>query len=188
MVVAANAKTHLLLYNKNNKIVVKFNDNASAEEMKKQAFKEIARRIDTYLIENNITTTRLRIAQTLSSGNIAIQTTNKEKDEKLRGEDGWTKVLGSKAKLAWKRYGIVALGIPIAKIDLEKAEETKEKIVAQNVSICAEMKIESIFWLSAMKKDRRILSLVVEVDDTKMANILIDEGLVFDHTLHRCIR
>ncbi len=156
--------------------------------MKKQALKEVARRIDAYLIENNITTTKLRAAQTLPSGDIAIQTTNEEEAEKLRGEDGWTSVLGSKAKLARKRYAIVALGIPIAKIDLEKVEETKEKIVAQNASICAGMKIESIFCLSALKKDRRTSSLVVEVDDAKMANILIEERLVLDHTLHGCMR
>ena len=54
-----------------------------------------------------------------------------------------------------KWYGIVALGISIVKINLEKAEETKEKIVTQNACIYARMKIESIFWLSALKKDRR---------------------------------
>ena len=31
------------------------------------------------------------------------------------------------------------------------------------------MKIESLFWLSALKKDRRTSSLVIEVDDAKMA-------------------
>ncbi len=70
----------------------------------------------------------------------------------MKGEHGWTRVLRSKAKLAWKRYGIVALGIPTAKIDLEKVEETKEKIVTQNASMCAGMKVESIFWPSAPKK------------------------------------
>ncbi len=39
-------------------------------------------------------------------------------------------MLESKAKLVRKRYGIVTLEIPIAKIDLEKVEEIKEKIVA----------------------------------------------------------
>ena len=185
---AASEKTRPPLYNKNNEIVVKLNDNASAEEMKKQAPREVAHRIDAYLIENNITTVKLRAARTLPSGDIAIQTTNEEEAEKLRGEDGWTKVLGSKAKLARKRYGIVALGIPIAKIDLEKVEEVKEKIAAQNASMCAGMKIESIFWLSALKKDRRTSSLVIEVDNAKMANMLIEEGLVLDHTLHGCMR
>ena len=52
--------------------------------------------------------------------------TNKEEAEKLRGENSWTKVMGSKAKLARKQYEIVALGILIAKIDLEKAKETKK--------------------------------------------------------------
>ncbi len=85
--VAANAKTRPLLYNKNNEIVVKLNNNALAEEMKKQAPKEVADRIDVYLIENNITITKLRVAQTLPSRNIVIQTTNEEEVEKLRGED-----------------------------------------------------------------------------------------------------
>lgn len=80
------------------------------------------------------------------------------------------------------------LGIPIAKIDLEKVEEKKEKIVPENASICTGMKIEGIFWLSALKKDRRTASLALEVDDAKMANTLIEEGLGLDHTLHGCMR
>ena len=97
-------------------------------------------------------------------------------------------MLGSKARLARKRYGIVALGVPIAKIDLEKADETKEKIITQNASMCTGMKIESIFWLSSLKKDRRTALLVIEVDDAKMANMLIEEVLVLDHTLLGCMR
>ena len=77
-------------------------------------------------------------------------------------------MLGSKARLARKRYGIVAFGVPIAKIDLEKANETKEKIIMQNASMCAGMKIESLFWLSSLKKDRRTASLMIEVDDAKI--------------------
>ena len=54
--------------------------------------------------------------------------------------------------------------------------------------MCAGMKIESIFWLSALKKDKRTLSLVIKVDDAKMANMLIEEGLVLDYILHGYIR
>ncbi len=182
--IATNAKSRPPFYNKNIEIVVKLNDSAPAEMVKKQVPKEVVHRIDAYLIENNVTIIKLRTARTLPSRDIAIQTTNEKEAEKLRGEDGWTKVLGSKAKLARKRYGIVALGIPIAKIDLEKAEETKEKIVMQNASICTGITIESIFWLSALKKDKHTSSLVIEVDDAKMTNTLIEEGLVLDHILH----
>ena len=169
--IVANAKTRPPLYNKNNKIVVKINDSASVEEIKKQTPDDLAPRIDVYLAENDITATKRRAAQTIPSGDIVIQRTNEEEAkklreeeaeklkeeeaEKLKEEDGWTKVLGSKAKLARKRYGIVALGIPIVKIDIEKPEETKEKIVMQNASIIARIKIVSIFWLSTSKKDRR---------------------------------
>ena len=85
---AASKKTRPLLYKKNNEIVVKLNNNVSAEEMKKQAPKKVAHRIDAYLIENNIITTKLHAARTLPSGDIAIQTTNKKEAEKLREEDG----------------------------------------------------------------------------------------------------
>ncbi len=125
---AANAKSRPFLYNKNNKIVIKLNDNASAKEMEKLAPGEVANRIDVYLIENKITTTKLCSAQTLPNGDIAIQTANKEEAKKLRGEDSWTKVLRSKAKLTRKRYGSVALGILIAKIDLEKQKRQKKKL------------------------------------------------------------
>ncbi len=72
-------------------------------------------------------------------------------------------------------------------MDLEKAEDMKEKLVTQNASICKGMKVESIFWSSPAKKDRQTASLVIEVDDAKIAN-MIEEGPVLDHTLHGCIR
>ncbi len=50
------------------------------------------------------------------------------------------------------------------------------------------MKIESLFWLSSSKKYKQTASLVIEVDDAKMANLLIEEKLVLDHTLHGFIR
>ena len=176
------------LYNKQNEIVVKFNDSASTEEMKKQAQEEVAHRIDTYFMENNITTTKLCAARTLLSGDVTIQTISIDEAEKLREEDGWTKVLGSKAKLIQKQYGVVALEIPMPKMDFEKMEKTKEKLVTQNASMCTGIKIESLFWLSSIKNDRQTASLVVEVDNAKMANLLIEEGLVLDHILYGCMR
>ena len=58
----------------------------------------------------------------------------------------------------------------------------------QNTSICAGMKIEGIFWLSILKKNRRTSSRVIEVNNAKMANMLIEEVLVLDHTLHGCMK
>lgn len=54
--------------------------------------------------------------------------------------------------------------------------------------MCAGMKIENIFWLSALKKDKGILLLIVELDDTKMANILIEKELVLDYALYKYIK
>lgn len=67
-----------------------------------------------------------------------------------------------------KQYRVVALGIPIVKMNFEKMEETKKKVVTQNASMCIGMKIESLFWLSSIKKNRQTASLVLEVDNAKM--------------------
>lgn len=167
---------------------MKLNNNVSAEEIRKQASKEVVHRIDVYLIKNNITTIKLRAVRTLPSGNIVIQTSSIEKAKKLREKDGWTKFQRSKAKLTQKQYRVVAFGISVAKMNFEKRKETKKKLVTQNASMCISMKIESLFWLSSIRKDKKTASLVLEVNNAKMANLLIEERLVLDHTLHRCIR
>lgn len=39
-----------------------------------------------------------------------------------------------------------------------------------------------------LKKDRCTSSLVIKVDNAKIANTLIEKRLVLDHTLQRCIK
>lgn len=107
--------------------------------MKKQAPEKVVYKIDAYPIINNITTSKLCATQTLPNKNVAIQTISIDEAEKLREEDGWTKFLGSKAKLIQKRYGVVAFAIIMAKIDFKKIEETKRKHVTQDASISMSM-------------------------------------------------
>lgn len=78
-------------------------------------------------------------------------------------------------KISKKNYEIVAIWIPIAKIDLKKIVKRKENIVIQNANIWIEMKIEDILLLSTLKKDNRTFSLVIKIDDAKMANTLIEK-------------
>lgn len=55
----AYKKTLLLFCNKNNKIVIKLNNNTSIEKLKKQTLKKFAQKIDVYRIKNNIITIKL---------------------------------------------------------------------------------------------------------------------------------
>lgn len=59
MITASTLKIHLFFYNKNNKIIVKHNNVALIEEIKKQGFKKIVYKINIYFIKNNIITTKL---------------------------------------------------------------------------------------------------------------------------------
>lgn len=56
-----NTKFSFLFYNKNNKIVVKLNNNTLANKIKNQALKKVGQKIDNYFIEINITITKLRM-------------------------------------------------------------------------------------------------------------------------------
>lgn len=67
----ANTKLPLF-YNKNNKIVVKFNNSALVNILKKQILEEVLYKIDVYFIENKIIIIKLYIAQTLLNKNIVI--------------------------------------------------------------------------------------------------------------------
>lgn len=58
----------------------------------------------------------------------------------------------------------------------------------QNTSMFGRIKIENIFWLFILKKNKRTLPLVTKIDKTKMTNILIEEDLVLDQNLHRYMR
>lgn len=80
-------------------------------------------------MENNITTNKLCTACTLLSRDMVIQITNMQEAKKSRKENNWTNVPRHKAKVAQKQYSIVALRISVSKIDLMKADKTKEKIV-----------------------------------------------------------
>lgn len=67
-------------------------------------------------------------------------------------------------------------------------EKPKEKLVTQNASICISIKIENFFQPSSIKKDKQTTSLVVKINNAKIANILIKKWLALDHTLYRYIR
>lgn len=56
----------------------------------------------------------------------------------------------------------------MAKIDFEKIEKTKKKLVTQNVNMYISMKIKSFFKLLSIKNKRQTASLVVEIDIAKI--------------------
>lgn len=61
---------------------------------------------------------------------------------KIEKNDGQTKILKKKKKLAQKQYKIVALGIFITNFNLKKVKKRKEKIMQQNANIYTEIIIE----------------------------------------------
>lgn len=76
----------------------------------------------------------------------------------------------------------------MAKMDFGKMEKIKKKLITQNISIYTGIKIQSLFWLLSVKNDMQIALLIIEIDNTKMVNLLINKKLVLDHILYEYIR
>lgn len=76
----------------------------------------------------------------------------------------------------------------MTKIDFEKMEKIKKKLMTQNANMCIGIKFESFFQLSSIKKDRQTALLVIKIDNAKITNLLIEKWLALDHILHKYIR
>lgn len=90
--------------------------------------------------------------------------------------------VGKQILIAQRRYMIVVWRISIAKVGLEKVEKSKARIITQNAGICIAMKIEIIFWFFLLKKDICTSSLAIKIDNSRMANMLIEERFVLVNT------
>lgn len=73
-----------LFYKKNYEIIIKLNNNASINKIRKQALEEVTYKIDIY---NDINTIKLCTVYTLTSRDIVIQIINVKKVKKLRYKD-----------------------------------------------------------------------------------------------------
>lgn len=173
-------------YNKNYEVIVKINDPDSARVLQAQTPEEITQSIDDQLKRQNITQTRIHTAQVLKSGDIAVQVVNDKEIQKLQHNHGWTTILGGKAFISTKTYGIIVHGVPIARIDL-KSPDTSRWLTMQNADTFPDMNIRWLGWLTPPKVGKTEASLVLELDDAETVNKIIDEGMVIGFGMHRCV-
>ncbi len=64
----------------------------------------------------------------------------------------------------------------------------KDRLRILNARICKETNIESIFLLLTAIKDEQTAFFKIEMNDVKIANMLIEKKLVFDHILRESVR
>lgn len=77
--------------------------------------------------------------------------------------------------------------IAVAIIDLKKQRKQKKRLLRKMQICIQELKLR--IWLAFyIKKDKSTFFLVIEIDDVKKDNILIEKRLVFNYTLYKYIK
>lgn len=103
----------------------------------------------------NISHTDLRAARKLKSGDIAIHTANEKETEKLIEEESWTQVLGKKARIVTRTFGVIAHAVRIDSINMKEKEGVMEQIRAKNTASIPGLEIKWIGWLSKLAPGKK---------------------------------
>ncbi|WP_375449372.1 hypothetical protein [uncultured Nostoc sp.] len=172
-------------YNKVNKIIIKLDDKDSAQALSTQSSENILRDINHYLQVKGISHTDIRTARKLKSGDIAIHTANEMETKKLVEEESWTQVLGKKARIVTKTFGVIAHAVRIDFINMKEKEVVMEQIQSKNIASIPDLDIKWIGWLSNPASGKKKTSLVIKCKTAAQANGAIEEGLVIGAELHR---
>ncbi len=173
-------------FNKANEIIIKIDDKDSTRTLNTQSPENIVRDINHYLQAKNISNTNIRAARKLKSGDIAIHTANETETKKLVEEESWTQVLGKKARIITRTFGVIAHVVRIDSINMKEKEAVMEQIRAKNIASIPDLEIKWIGWLSNPAAGKKETSLVIECKTATQANGAIDEGLAIGAELHRC--
>ena len=113
--------------------------------------------------------------------------------EDQQKRDYWAKRLetvrafSSTARVKAREYTVLAHGIRVAAVDPAKREEAIRGIIAQNPRLQGKVEIVRLAWArKTIKLGKRIAPLHIGVSTPEQANILVEQGLLFDSELHDC--
>ncbi len=101
-------------------------------------------------------------------------------------EESWTQVLGKRARIVTRTFGIIAHAVRIDSINMKEKEGVMEQIRAKNTASIPGLDIKWIGWLSKPALGKKESSLVIECKTAAQANGAIEEGLAIGAELHRC--
>jgi hypothetical protein len=90
--------------------------------------------------------------------------------------------------MIWRRaYVVLAHRIRVSQINTAKQEETIQAIYTQNKGLVGHVKITAVRWATrVLRAGKTRAPLYICVAEPSQANLLIDQGLVWDYQLHNC--
>lgn len=92
---------------KANEVIVKINDLSSSNSLRQTKEADLVGLINDTLKKKNVTNINVRAVQKLKSGDLAVQTLNQEKIQKLKNNNKWTEIFSKQAKTISKQYPVL---------------------------------------------------------------------------------
>jgi hypothetical protein len=126
-------------------------------------------------------------ARRLPSGDIVITTDTATTKEQLEKDNSWLPAVSSTATVNRRRFPVMVHGMRTASVDCSKQNEAISQLMGQNRHMREALEILHVRWpRKAIKKGKAVTCLIVDVASPKQANLLIDEGLLFQSELKQC--
>ena len=126
-------------------------------------------------------------ARRLPSGDILITTDTERTKEGLEKSKGWLTAIGQAAKVNRRKFTVLAHSMRLSAIDCTNQEEAIRQIMGCNRHLQGRVEILRVQWpRRAIKQNKAVSHLIVDVATPEQANILIDEGLLFQAELKEC--
>lgn len=126
-------------------------------------------------------------ARRLMSGDVVVTTTHIDARKEIQTATGWLEAFGEGAKVKRHVYTVLAHGIRMAHIDINKQEDAIKEIYRQNPILKDAVEILAVHWTKrSLKLMKTYAPLLIDVAEPVQANRLIDTGLIWEYQLHDC--
>ena len=131
--------------------------------------------------------------QHLRSGDVKLFLRKEEDATVLRNNIHWVKMFGPDAKVQPATYGVVIHSVRVADLDLNTPHgkaRAVENLVAENTTRIPELvgTVVHLRWLEKTVPEGGQTSLVLELNDPRPANAIIQRSFIWAGEQHRCER
>jgi len=126
-------------------------------------------------------------ARRLPSGDIVVTTNTEKAKEQMEQDGSWLAAVSKEAQVNRRRFPVMVHGMRLAALDCTKQKEAIQQLMGQNRHLKGRIEILHAQWpKKAVKLNKVVTCLIVDVASPAQANTLIDEGLLFQCELKQC--
>ena len=147
----------------------------------KQIMKEINR------FKNNIVSDKVLTTHKLSSDDILIIMNITKIKKQLKHSKCWLSAVNQFAKINHHKFTVLMHEVCMFILDCSKQNVTIKKLLNQNQHFWNRIKVLHIYWFrKAVKLDKSVSYLIVNIVMSAQINLLIDNRLLFHSELKNC--